>query len=326
MSVGRVLLIVFRWGIFLLACAFLYTRFSGSKGIEARSAMHSIWQSAESWPMLWAVFLMMLLNWFLESYKWRMLMVPVESIPPWRAFLATIAGTSVGLVTINRTGELLGRILFLSPGNRIRGAFSTALGSIAQFVVTLFVGGVGLILLINSGLPLAWNSPWMSRVLVTLTALCVAAALTLYLSPGLFRQVLVHLPILRRLERASVVLDQHTPRELRVVLLLSMARYAVFGSQFIWLLIGFGAGLPIASLAIAITVVYLIATLVPTVMLTELGVRGTVAVSVLGPMGAADPAVLLAVTSLWAINVALPACVGSVILLLARVRTNSFGQ
>jgi len=43
-------------------------------------------------------------------------------------------------------------------------------------------------------------------------------------------------------------------------------------------------------------------------------------------MGAADPAVLLAVTSLWAINVALPACVGSVILLLARVRTNSFGQ
>lgn len=276
--------------------------------------------------MLWAVFLLMLLNWWIESYKWRMLMAPVEAIRPLRAFLATIAGTSVGLVTINRTGELLGRILFLSPGNRIRGGFSTALGSVAQFVVTLLVGGVGLILLINSGLPLAWNNPWLSRVLVTLTAFAVVAALTLYLSPGVFRQVLVHLPILKRLERASMVLDQHTPRELRLVLLLSAARYVVFGSQFIWLLVGFGAGLPVTSLAIAIPVVYLIATLVPTLMLTELGVRGTVAVSVLGPMGASDPAVLLAVTSLWAINVALPACVGSVILLLARVRTNTAGQ
>lgn len=323
MSVGRALLIVFRWGIFLLACAFLYTRFAGAKGIATRTALHSLWERSEGLPLLWAVFLLMLLNWWIESYKWRLLMSPVEHIRPWKAFLATIAGTSVGLVSINRTGDLFGRVLFLKPGNRIRGGFSTALGSVAQFVVTLLAGGVGLLCLVYADLPLPWASHWMSNVLVTFTTLAVVAVMTLYFSPGLFRQILLHLPILRRLERASNVLDQHTPRELRMVLFLSASRYAVFTTQFIWLLYGFGVGVSIPAMAIAVSVTYLIATLIPTLMLTELGVRGSVAISVLEPMGATDSAVLLAVSCLWAINVALPACVGSVVLLMARIRTNS---
>jgi uncharacterized membrane protein YbhN (UPF0104 family) len=109
--------------------------------------------------------------------------------------------------------------------------------------------------------------------------------------------------------------------ELLVVLLLSAMRYAVFGLQFVLLLGCFGAGVPVWSMVLGVPLIYLIATLIPSVMLTELGVRGSVAVAVLSPLGGDAGLVLLATSVLWMINVALPASVGSLILLLARIRT-----
>ena len=325
MSLGRTLLMVFRWGIFLLACVFLYTRLAGPKGIVA-SVGSDLWPSASYLLVLFTmVGLLMLVNWLLEAYKWRILMRPVEQIGIKRAFVATIAGTSVGLVTINRTGEFLGRVLFLSPENRVRGSFATALGGIAQFVITLVFGGIGLLALIVFAYPLPWPSGWLSWMLGSLTTLITIVALALYLQPALFRQMLLSLPVLKRLERASQVLGQQDHNVLLLVLVLSGARYAVFGVQFVLLLKGLGSGLSLPAAVLAVPVIYLIATLIPSVMLTELGVRGSVAVAVLVPLGAHAPAVLLATTCLWTINVALPAIAGSVILLMARIRTKQAG-
>jgi hypothetical protein len=117
-------------------------------------------------------------------------------------------------------------------------------------------------------------------------------------------------------------LGDHKAHALVQVLFLSTLRYLVFGAQFIMLLLAFGSGVDLSKALLGIPLVYLIATLIPTVMLTELGVRGSVALAVFGPLGGVDSAVLLATTCLWTINVALPACVGSVVLLLARIRTS----
>jgi hypothetical protein len=68
-------------------------------------------------------------------------------------------------------------------------------------------------------------------------------------------------------------------------------------------------------------VVYLLATLVPTMLLTDLGVRGSVAVFLFAPMGGAAAHVLLAMSVVWTVNVLLPAMLGSVVLVAARIRT-----
>ncbi|MCB0769003.1 MAG: flippase-like domain-containing protein [Flavobacteriales bacterium] len=325
MSVGRVLLIVFRWGIFLLACAFLVSRFQGPKGILTAGVIEELLSRSDLTPLFMGVFALMMLNWGIEAAKWRVLIRPVESVRPLRSFVATIAGTSVGLVSVNRTGELIGRVLFLKPENRVRGGFATALGSIAQFVVTLVLGGLGMMGLVVSGHPLPWPGGWLTWVIVSLTALSALVALLFYLHPALLRQLLMHLPFLSRLERASSVLGSHKDHALVAVLLLSGLRYFVFTGQFVILLSAFDGGVPITAALLGVPMMYLIATLIPTVMLTELGVRGSVAVAVFGPLGGADSAVLLATTCLWTINVAFPACVGSVILLLARIRTRASG-
>ncbi len=321
MSARRPLLMVFRWGIFLLACVFLYVRLAGPKGIVAMGGPSFLGLLRMNVPVLLLVGALMVLNWSLESEKWRLLLRDVERIGPWRALMATIAGTSVALVSINRTGEFLGRVLFLAPANRIAGGFATALGSIAQFVVTLVAGGIGLLLLTLSGTPLPWELGWMPWVLSTLTALVACLALVLFLYPGLLRQLLLLVPFLHRFDQASKVLSGYQRIDLRTVLLFSTVRYLVFGSQFVLLLLAFGTGLSPWVAALAVPVIYLIATLIPSVMLTELGVRGSVAIAMLAPLGADGAVVLFATTTLWMINVALPAIVGSSILLFAHIRT-----
>lgn len=316
---------MFRWGIFLLACVFLYEELAGPKGIAAKGG-------GQWWGLLGAnrgalvvIGGIMVLNWWVESAKWRLLVWGVEPVSRRGAFVATIAGTSVAFVSVNRTGEFLGRVLFLAPDNRIAGGFATALGSIAQFVVTLFAGGVGLVALTVARYPLPWPTGWFSWTLATLTALVTAMALVLYVYPSLFRQVLLQAPFMHRFGHASAVLARFQRSELLMVLLLSATRYLLFTFQFMALLWLFGAGVGMWSAVLGVPLVYLLATLIPSVMLTELGVRGSVAVAVFGPMGGEPSIVLLATTCLWLINVALPACVGSVILVTARIRTRQSG-
>ncbi|MBX2977992.1 MAG: flippase-like domain-containing protein [Flavobacteriales bacterium] len=317
------MLILFRWGIFLLACVFLWKHLSADKGRQALEALTYFLQSAGGrWGLL-AVLALMGFNWWLESEKWRRMLSPVERVGRGRAFVATVAGTSVGLVTPNRTGEFLGRILFLDPAHRFQGAFATALGSIAQFVTTMLMGGLALVLMLLLGLSLPWPDGWISAVLISLTALVTIGASVLYMSPSLLRQLVLRVSVLRPLSDASTVLDRYTSEQLRIVLGLSAARYVVFASQFVLLLWLFGSGVGAFHALLAVAVVYLVATMVPTVMLTELGVRGSVALAVFLPLGGAEVAVLLATTVVWVVNLVLPATVGSVLLLLARIRTRS---
>jgi hypothetical protein len=320
-SVGRTLLIVFRWGIFLLACGFLYTQLSSTKGTATLDAL----SSAASWHELafpfGLVVALMFLNWGLEAAKWRWLMRPVQRLSMADAFKATIAGTSVALVTPNRTGEFIGRVLFLDPAQRVRGAFATALGSMAQFVITLVMGGSALLAMLVLQVALPWPSGWMSDSLISLTALVAGGTLVLYFHPGLFRQLLLMVPFLKRSERASAVLNGFERHELLVVLLLSAARYLVFTAQFVLLLQVLHSGVSLQQAMLAVPVIYLVSTLIPTLLLTELGVRGSTAVALLAPLGGAVASVLLATFVLWLINLVMPAMAGSLILLLARIRT-----
>ena len=318
---GRTLLQVFRWGIFLLACGFLYTQVQADKGTRAILALQALPNDTNATILVVLVVLLVFVNWGIEALKWRMLVAHLQGITFGRAFLATVAGTSVGLITLNRTGEFVGRVLFLEPHHRFPGAFATALGSIAQFVVTLLVGGLALLLLMLLGHALPWPNGWYSSALVSLTTLVSAGALVLYLFPGLLRHLLLLMPVLRRLKKASSVLDTYARRELLAVLGLSVLRYAVFTTQFVLLCMAFHVGVSVGTALLAIPVVYLVSTLAPTVLLTELGVRGSAAVAFFGPLGGEEGAVLLATTVLWLLNLVLPAAVGSVLLVTARIRT-----
>ena len=319
-TVSRRTILFIRWGVFVLACAFLYLRLAKHGDLVGFAEVFRGRDPDMLFGALGVVLLLMVLNWGLESMKWRMLVRGIEPVSFAEAFKATIAGTSIGMITPNRVGEFVGRVLFLAPENRIPASFATAVGSIAQFVITLLLGTVGLIALI-----LTAQADGVGPQSVAWIALCAVVAvctLLLYFTPDLLRAVVARLPIVRKWERHAAVLEGFRTRLLLIVLLFSALRYVVFTVQFT-IILHVLAGVGINDSLMAIPVAFLFSTLIPTVMLTELGVRGSVAVALISPQVTYDKGVFLASTTLWLVNIALPALSGSIILLVARIRSTS---
>lgn len=314
----RTLISIFRWGLFALACVFLYTQ------VAAKDSR--LWSEAFaaslSWPLAF-VLLLAVVNWGLEAFKWKLLMRPVEIVNYGRAVRATLAGTSVGLFTPNRTGEFVGRVWFVRPSARMRAGFATALGSMAQFTSTMIAGAAAVVVVLCTGAIVPWKGTWVGHTVLVLALLVTTFSLLLYFYPRVFQAGLGALPVLRRLRASALVLNEFSTTEQTHVLGLSLLRYAVFAAQFVVLLtLSCGPGLW-KEAALAVPLIYLVTTLVPTMLLTELGVRGGTAVAILSPWGLHEPGILTACFTLWVINLVLPAAIGSVLLLARRSATAS---
>jgi Lysylphosphatidylglycerol synthase TM region len=316
--VSRRTLLFIRWGVFLAACAFLYVRLAKHGDV---AGLVSVFRMRDTGFMLGALVLvlaLMFVNWGLESMKWRVLVRGIEPVSVGEAFTATIAGTSIGMITPNRVGEFVGRVLFLAPENRIPASFATAVGSIAQFVITLVFGTIGFVVM-RSG---TWEHDGGSWEAIALIGLCGAVAVCsvlLYFNPEILRALVARLPVVRKWEPQAAVFGTFGTRTLLRVLLFSALRYVVFTTQFMIILVALADVWPRESLAV-VPVAFLFSSLIPTVMLTELGVRGSVAVALISPHLDYDKGVFLASTTLWLINIALPAMAGAIILLVARIR------
>jgi hypothetical protein len=125
---------------------------------------------------------------------------------------------------------------------------------------------------------------------------------------------------LKRLQPFFRVFAFYHNREMATVMLLSLFRYLVFSTQFYLLLRLFGVSIPYFNALVLIALIYFIMAIIPTVALTELGIRGSVSLYIFGlyfahliPLtGVNNMGVFAASTLLWFINLGLPALIGTI--------------
>ncbi len=245
-------------------------------------------------------------------------MRPVEVMTYSNAVRATLAGTSIGLFTPNRSGEFVGRLWFVKPGGRMRAGFATVLGSMAQFSSTMIAGAVAVLVVFWTGAVVPWKGTWIANTVMVVAVVIAATSLLLYFFPRLLQIGISGLPLLRRFRAPAAILNEFSTKEQTQVLGLSLLRYLVFAAQFVVLLTLCCGPALWKEAALAVPLIYLATTLVPTMLLTELGVRGGAAVAILSPWGLNEPGILTACFTLWIINLMLPAAIGSVLLLVHR--------
>jgi hypothetical protein len=127
--------------IILITYGFIYRQvFVERKLHEIVNVFNKMIEQRQAWIMISLILLLMLLNWSIESVKWRLLIAKIEKISFFRSFKAVMTGVSVSLFTPNRTGDYLGRVFILEKGNHVEGILITLIGSFAQIVVTLSAG------------------------------------------------------------------------------------------------------------------------------------------------------------------------------------------
>lgn len=263
----------------------------------------------------------MLANWSCEALKWRVLVGHIQKISFLTAFRAILSGLSVSLAmnTPNGAGEYFGRILYVKPGNRIRAITLTFVGSISQLIVTLLLGTIGLFLL-RDNFYNATNDTFHLSLPVIDGIAYGAIALTTFLTAVYFEiswlvRLLEKIPFVSKYSFFIQKLEDFRWQELLKVLLISMLRYAVFALQYLLLLQVFNVGIGMGTAFWLITIMFLALAVVPTIALAELGVRGKISIYLFGAFSANTLGIVFTASTIWLINLVVPALAGSLFLL-----------
>ncbi len=285
--------------------------------LNGDNAAHQNWvfpMTGISWLLALVVTGAMVLNWFMETVKWQLLYNKVATITRSDAWKGVLSGTAISIWMPNRMGDYFGRMLYL-PGNHYgKAVICSAMGSMAQFVVTLLFGLAGLAFWLLSEIAATGNI-WLPAIAAALI-FCILATIYVFLP--------VFVPILPdnigrfRIKRYIRVIYRFSLAERLRILGLSVLRYWVYSLQFVLLLILFQAGIPFTTALMIVWVVLLTQSLVPSFALTEVGVRGAASLFFLGHFTANTPAIMMATYSLWAINIVIPAAIGAFFILKAQ--------
>src|SRR5690606_38464307 len=98
------------------------------------------------------------------------------------------------------------------------------------------------------------------------------------------------------------------------VLILSLFRYLVFITQYVLMLRLMQVDISGWQAFWLISVLFLILAVVPTIALADIGIRGKASLELLGLFSANKLGIVTASLGIWAINLLLPALIGSILI------------
>lgn len=290
----------------LLCLAYLYTKLSAVNGKTMTNDFIQKLTGSNRYYLLIASALVFA-NWSVEAVKWKLLIQRLEPITFAASLKSILAGISASLVTPNRAGEFIGKLFFLRKASKPDALILSMVGSISQVMLTLCFGLVALHQYIyKSSLITDYYYPLLIVVLSV-------NILSIYLFYN-FKNIAISWKkwnFIHSIIPYNFQSIELTQSDLSKVILLSLCRYIIFTVQFLLILkISNLVVNPIES-TILVFLYFFIISLVPTFALTELGVRGSVAVALFCENPDSCAEVLAAAFIVWFINLALPAIVGA---------------
>ena len=300
-------------GISLFALLFLLRQLTDKSTLIQFSDSSFINQLYENWHMIILVFFMMFVNWFLESLKWRFLIRKIESISIPDALRAIFSGITVSAFTPNRIGEYGGRVFCLEEADRIQGVLITVIGSISQLLTTIVFGLIGFSLIPDflADFSHILHSIHISQTVFILVVFFLNITLVaLFLNISFLSDFLLNIKFLEKYEMYNKVFSFYTKRELLIVLFFSILRYMIFSAQFFILLICFGVDISLYESIVLIPIMFFIISIIPSIAITEIGVRGSVAIFLFSLVSINKAGILYATFLLWLINLLIPSLIG----------------
>ena len=270
------------------------------------------------WPMILVVF-MVFVNWGIESRKWQLLVKMIQPISYYMAVKGVLSGVALSINTPNRVGEYGGRILFINEGNRLKAISLSMAGSLSQLIITLLMGGIGVFYLLFTisagtesiiGLSIFWV-----KILLYVSFLFGALFSILFLRLSSVFKMIDRIPVLAKYKFFVETLERFDANLLLRLISLSFFRYLVFVIQYIVLMTVFGVHTTIFQAFWAISVLYLVLAIVPSIAIAELGIRGKFSVALLSLYTSNYIGIMGSTFGIWFLNLFIPAITGSIFIL-----------
>lgn len=268
----------------------------------------------------------MLVNWGIEAQKWHLSIKHLQPITFLRSFRAILTGLSFAVNTPNRTGEYIGRVLYVKDGNRIKAIAVTFINSWSQLIITLVMGVLAIFYiqwfmdkatLQGMGLSLFWIRT-IEWVFIGITFVAFA----IYFRLNWLIPLIEKIPFVGKYSHYFNVLGEFTRKELLWMLFLSFIRYLVFIAQYQLVFSIFEVDVSWWQGFWMTSAIFLVLAIVPTIALAELGLRGEVSLQLLGMVSLNKLGIVASSATIWLVNLILPAIVGSILVIGIKIYRN----
>ena len=263
------------------------------------------------------VIVLMFVNWSLEALKWKISVQNVQPISFFRSLKAIFSGVSFSVTTPNRTGEYLGRVLYMDDGNRLKVISLTILGSISQLIVTILFGLLGLLILQfdidKLNLP-GWLQ-WIKNIGVAGGVFGLIFLTVFYFRIGWLVKWIDKIPAIKKYIWLINELEKADTTLLLRLLSISLLRYLVFATQYFLLFRFFGIDVNWWQGFWGISIVFFIMAIIPSIELFEVVGKVFVTQEIFAIFTANTLAIGFVPTTIWFINLVIPAAIGSLLII-----------
>ena len=295
--------------ILVLAFVFIYHRVNNNHNIRQFQELISHISRSQVTVTMSFVVLLMVVNWVLESLKWKYLTRELAPITTWQAIEAVFCGLTWAIFTPNRIGEYGGRVMFLPNRKRIHGVFAMAVGSFGQNVITNVLGLLALMWFAFTYHPL---NIWVEFGLSVLAVAFMILISVFYFHIGWLVTLLNRVKFLEKYHRFFDIMGRYKFAQLLNIMWFCLARFFVFSFQYYLVIHLLMPQIAVFPMMMMVFILFFIQSALPSLDLLDVGVRSMTASTFFVYITDQNIAVIAAVSSIWLINLIIPAILGSV--------------
>lgn len=238
-------------------------------------------------------------NWLIEVLKWHLLINQL-TINTWKqSFKESFMAHAIGIFTPNKLGDHFGKLVFHQDIKKVKIFEISFTQHFTQLLATLFFGLIGIVSMMRF---ISLDRFMDTQLFISTLGILIFGLIIAYFKlPNLGQKILFYLS--KKSEKNANIL------------MLSILKYIIFSHLFILLVYLLGAKISYTHLLIGAWTMYLISSVIPTFMVTDLIVKSGVAVFVFSAFQVAESIVLLSSFLMWLFNFVMPALLGNFYLL-----------
>ena len=269
--------------------------------------------SSNGWGYLILVLALMFTQWLIEAVRWKIVTASIQPMNILTALKMVFTGSSFSLVTPNRTGDFIGKIMHIPSDKRAAATALSFYGSFLQWIIYCLFGTLSLFLLDlfvpPEKMPLVLSKSiyllkWISPFLIT-------GAIALLLSLGWVSKTFGAISFVKKFEAVFQHLSTIKISQIFLMSVLTMLRTFVFVFQYVLIFTWLGVDLQWYEVFLGITIMVYGLAILPTLSFFEIGLRLEFSYYLFSLFTANLFAITVGTTIIYIVNIVFPAIIGS---------------
>lgn len=239
--------------------------------------------------------ILMIINWYLEIKKWQILNNEQE-MSFITACKSVFVGLLVGHLSPNRIAEPFARAFVLPNQNYLKTAVNATIGSFFQSVPTFVFGLMGLLYFVF------FVKIYKFKIILYSTIIVILLVFILFF---LFKNK-IKKALNRIKEKYFSVISQKSLIIIIKVFWLSLSRYLIFIIQNFMVFRALSIEITFLSVLFVSSTIYFISSFLPTFILVDLGIRGTLSVFLYSFFIVNIKGIIFVTYFVWFVNIVVP--------------------